>query len=74
MSAWVFGNVIFGGVIGLAVDAITGGIYKLTPDQVQAELRSNYMGYSKNSENSFIGVVLKPDPSWEKIGNMVPMN
>lgn len=73
LSGWVFGNIIFGGVIGLAVDAISGGIYKLTPDQIQAEMRSNSM-YSKSSDDSFITIVLNPDPSWEKIGNLALAN
>ncbi len=30
VSGWVWGNVAFGGLIGLAIDAITGGLYKLT--------------------------------------------
>jgi hypothetical protein len=58
----------------LAVDAITGGLYMLTPDQVQAELRSNQMAYSKKTNDSYIVVVLEPDPSWKKIGNMVSVN
>lgn len=71
LSGWVFGNIVFGGLIGLAVDAISGGIYQLTPDQVQAELRSNNMAYSKQSKDSCIFVVLEPNPSWQKIGNLV---
>ncbi len=74
VSEWVFGNIIFGGVIGLAVDAISGGLYKLTPDQIQAELRANQMMYSKTSPDSCIIVVLQPNPSWEKIGNLVAAN
>lgn len=77
MSGWVFGNVVFfgvGAVIGLAVDAISGGIYKLTPDQVQAEMRSHHMVHSKKSKDSYIAIVLQPDPSWEKIGNLVAVN
>lgn len=74
LSGWVFGNIIFGGIIGLAVDAITGGIYKLTPDQVQAEMHSNHFAYSKNSKDSYIAVVMNPDPAWEKIGNLTAAN
>src|SRR6056297_542367 len=29
VSGWVWGNIVFGGLIGLAVDGISGGIYKL---------------------------------------------
>lgn len=66
LSGWVLGNIIFGGVIGLAVDAISGGIYKLTPEQIQAELRNS----EYTTGESYIGVVLKTDPSWEKIGQL----
>lgn len=37
-SGWVWGNIIFGGLIGLVVDASTGGMYKLSPEQVEATL------------------------------------
>ncbi|MBA3237484.1 MAG: PEGA domain-containing protein [Parachlamydiaceae bacterium] len=74
VSGWVLGNLLFGGVIGLAVDAISGGIYCLTPEQVQAELRNNQNVYSKNSDDSYIAIVLQPDPSWTKVGNMVVAN
>lgn len=71
ISGWVFGNIIFGGLIGLAVDALTGSIYVLTPEQVQAEMQANHMIYSpKGTHESYIGVVLKPDASWEKIGQL----
>lgn len=74
LSGWVFGNIVFGGIIGLAVDAITGGLYMLTPDQVQAEMRSNNMAYSKKSDDSYIIIVLEPDPNWKKVGNLVAVN
>lgn len=72
VSGWVFGNIVIGGFIGLAVDAISGGIYRLTPEQVHAELRAQYGVDSKNSNESFISVVLEPQAGWEKIGNLVP--
>lgn len=71
VSGWVFGNIVFGGVIGLAVDAISGGLYMLTPDQIHAELRTNNISYSKNTKDSYIAVVLNPDPSWKKVGNLI---
>ena len=39
VSGWVWGNIVLGGLIGLAIDAGTGSMYKLTPDQVAAELQ-----------------------------------
>ncbi len=67
VSGWVWGNVLFGGLIGLAVDAISGGIYKLTPEQVNAVLRKEE---SLAKDSIFIAVVLRPDPSWRKIGQL----
>ena len=37
LSGWVFGNILLGGVIGLIVDASTGGMYTLTPGTVHAD-------------------------------------
>ena len=37
-SGWVWGNIVFGGLIGLAVDAMSGGLYNLTPTQISAQL------------------------------------
>ena len=54
----MLGNIVFGGFIGLAVDAISGGIYQLTPDQVLAEMRSQNIGYTANSKD--ILILLKP--------------
>lgn len=69
-SGWVWGNILFGGLIGLAVDAISGGMYKLTPEQIQAELKNANIASVKNDDYLFITVVLSPDPTWEKIGNL----
>jgi len=37
-SGWVWGNILFGGLIGLAIDAIDGAIYNIQPDNIQANL------------------------------------
>ena len=68
-SGWVWGNIVFGGLIGLVVDASAGGMYKLTPDQIDSELRSAHAEALSN-DGLFIAVVLKADPSWEKIGSL----
>lgn len=73
VSGWVFGNIVFGGFIGLAIDAVTGGIYVLTPDQVNAEMKQNHL-ITKKSDTSYIAIVMEPDPSWKKIGNLVAAN
>lgn len=34
VSAWIIGNVAFGGLIGIGVDCITGGAYTFDQDEV----------------------------------------
>jgi len=70
VSGWVAGNIIFGGLIGLAIDAITGGMYKLTPEQIQAELKKSDMSINLGEDKLYITFTLTPDPGWEKIGQL----
>ena len=37
-SGWVWGNLFFGGLIGLGVDLASGGFWKLEPNTVNASL------------------------------------
>lgn len=69
-SGWVWGNILFGGLIGLAVDASTGGMYKLTPEQINSELRSSQSDISHTDDGIFIAIVLEAVPSWEKIASL----
>lgn len=36
LSPFIFGNIVFGGLIGLGVDAITGGMYEYRIGQIHA--------------------------------------
>lgn len=70
-SGWVWGNIVFGGIPGLAIDAITGGMYKLTPEQVQATLPANVAAANNlMTDELTLTVVLRPDPSWVRIGQL----
>lgn len=69
-SSWVWGNIVFGGLIGLVIDASTGGMYRLTPEQIVAELRASQASTVSNEDDLFIAVVLETDPSWERIGSL----
>lgn len=73
VSGWVAGNIIFGGLIGLAVDAITGGMYKLSPEQIAGEMRSMSTGAVIRDGEMFIAVVMQPDSEWEKFGQLDPL-
>ena len=70
MDGWIAGNIIFGGLIGLIIDAADGAMYKLSPEQVNAELKKGDGTYLQQGDNIYIGVVMKIDPSWEKIGSL----
>jgi hypothetical protein len=69
---WLWGNLFFGGVFGIAIDAATGAMYRLTPDQVVGTLpKDERNGIIKNKDPKIYVVAnLKIDPSWEKIGNL----
>lgn len=74
VSGWVAGNIVFGGLIGLAIDAASGGMYKLSPEQVDARLDGERAGRNRTFQTEegaiFITVVLKPDPEWEQVGSL----
>ena len=70
VSGWVWGNIVFGGLIGLAVDAISGGLYTLSPEQVNAELHKGSASASYYKEGVFVVEALQPDPSWKKVGQL----
>jgi uncharacterized protein YceK len=81
VSGWVWGNIVFGGVIGLAVDAMTGGLYAIQQNQVAGTLaQANVMqqGAPKKPpttaearDDLFITIVPHADPSWKRIGTLV---
>ncbi len=72
-SGWVWGNILFGGLIGLAVDASTGGMYKLKPNEINAQLTESGRASLQDGEsdiNLFVELVEKVDDNWEKIGQL----
>lgn len=71
-SGWVWGNIVFGGIPGLAIDAITGGMYKLTPEDVNVTLTQGTA--MRQGDTLIVRVVFAADPSWEKIGQLTPSN
>lgn len=66
-SGWVWGNIVFGGLIGLAVDASTGAMYKLTPAEINGTLGPVT---SMTRDGLGVVVVLRADPAWERIGKL----
>ena len=70
-NGWIWGNVISFGLVGVVVDVITGAVYKLEPEQVSAVMaRSTAI---KKDDGLYIATVLKPDPTWVKVGQFNPV-
>ena len=55
-DGWLWGNIVFGGLIGLAVDFISGDAYDLEPEVVSKELQKN--GLVSKTNNGELMVVL----------------
>lgn len=73
VSGWVFGNIIFGGLIGLAVDAITGGLYALDSEQVMAQLTQAHSSATMRRNGVYVILVAAPNPTWERIATLQPL-
>jgi hypothetical protein len=68
-SGWVWGNIAFGGVIGVVVDASTGAMYRLTPEAVDAGMETR-VAVIDGQPTIEVAIVMSPDASWEKIGQL----
>lgn len=73
VSGWVWGNIVFGGLIGLAVDAINGAMYKLTPEQVQATLSEAHAKVLYSDDQIYVFVTLRAAPEWEQVSALAPV-
>jgi uncharacterized protein YceK len=71
-SGWVWGNIVFGGIIGLAVDAITGGLYNLTPEQLASTLSSQKASIAPTKDGVYVILARVADPAWTKVGQLTP--
>ena len=60
-------------LVGFAVDANTGGMYRLSPDEVNVAFTQFGDKPNGAAGDLAVFVVLEPDPSWEKIGQLTPL-
>jgi PEGA domain len=72
-SGWVWGNIVFGGLIGLAVDAISGGLYDVRPEVVSAQLAKAGATGTVRADHLYVILVRDPDPAWRRIGRLDPL-
>lgn len=70
VSGWVWGNIVFGGLIGLAVDAISGGIYNLSPEQLTATLSKTDVAFVPKKDTLYVTLVREPEASWKRISTL----
>ena len=70
VSGWVWGNIVFGGLIGLGVDAISGGLYNLSPEQLNTELKKSGANTAILDNGIIIVSTLQPNPAWLKVGSL----
>jgi hypothetical protein len=73
VSGWYFGNLLFGGLIGmLIVDPLTGAMYNLTPEKIEQPLST---GQTKAiTEGQGVLVVLVSQTTEQERANMVRLN
>ena len=71
-NEWYIGNIVFGGIIGLVVDPITGAMYKLSPNELTTRLEKDNSDivFKDNGDDIHISVSLNIDPEWEKVGQL----
>lgn len=73
VNGWYFGNIIFGGLIGLlAVDPATGAMYTLKSNGFEATLES--MKVSRAEEGQTLTVVLLAQIPAEQRNQLIPVS
>ncbi len=73
VNGWYFGNIIFGGLIGLlAVDPATGAMYTLKPKAVETTLDA--LKVSRNGSEQTLTVILVEDVPEQLVGQLIPIN
>lgn len=71
-SGWLFGNILFGGIIGIIIDAACGAIYELNPDTITAQLVRTAQ-LNQHQPALVMAVALNPQQVGDKIGQMTPI-
>ena len=68
LDGWLFGNLL---LVGIAVDAANGSMYRLSPRNIYPELTPLP---GKGTKELGIRVMLHSDPPGEKLGQLEPMD
>ena len=70
VDGWFFGNVLIGGLIGIIIDASTGAMYQLTPDEVVSPLSQKTAMIGSDADQIYIAVEMNPENKGIKIGEL----
>jgi uncharacterized protein YceK len=57
VDGWLFGNILFGGLVGLVIDFASGSAYKLTPDEVSTVLTQMNVSLKDTRKGDLLVVV-----------------
>lgn len=75
VNGWVWGNILFGGLIGLAIDASSGAMYA---HKLPATNEATEVPASANEKPAdvdlWIDVTLKPEAKLSKVGQLTPVS
>lgn len=69
LNGWIFGNIIFGGLIGVIIDASTGAMYSVSENELLIGLENN-VSLTKTKDGIYVAVVMEANENWEKIGTL----
>ncbi len=73
INGWYFGNVIFGGLLGLLIiDPATGAMWTLSPREVDKVLEAQSASIIR--EEGGLVVMLRQDVPQELVGSLQPLN
>ena len=71
INGWFWANILLGGLIGMAVDAVSGSMYKLSPEQIEAQLvAAGATDVRLEEDGLYVFVTLTPAADWTSIGQL----
>ena len=73
-SGWLAGNILLGGIPGLIIDVASGGMYVLSPKQLNADLDETETSAQKNKLTIRVAMNLEDDLKEEKLHKVGQLN
>ncbi len=58
INGWIWGNLVFGGIIGVIIDCCTGSVNKFTPTELEVNLAQQQLGLHDLGEKDLLFVKL----------------